>query len=81
MAIVRYVLAALKEGVDREAYERYERYEPVGAAESQPLTFARSLCATFRSISEMTWFTRASMYARSGSIRSRSKDMSRTRRK
>jgi hypothetical protein len=23
--IVRYVLAALKEGVDREAYERYER--------------------------------------------------------
>jgi hypothetical protein len=25
MAIVRYVLAALKPGVDREAYERYER--------------------------------------------------------
>ena len=25
MAIVRYVLAALKEGVDREEYERYER--------------------------------------------------------
>ena len=25
MAIVRYVLAALKPGVDRDAYERYER--------------------------------------------------------